>query len=112
MLLRRARALLDRRLEWRLLAVFLAAALIPLAASDWIATSVLDGIVQSLAHDRDNLATRTVARQVFDRLLLSRTLLLAVDEAFATARARLVVSVVGAQGAFSRMACADAQDAG
>ena len=112
MLLRRARALLDRRLEWRLLAVFLAAALIPLAASDWIATSVLDGIVQRLAHDRDNLATRTVARQVFDRLLLSRTLLLAVDEAPATARARLVASVAGAQGAFSRMACADAQDAG
>ena len=62
MLLRRLRALLDRRLEWRLLAVFLAAALVPLATSDWIATSVLDGIVQRMAHDRDNLAARTVAR--------------------------------------------------
>jgi diguanylate cyclase (GGDEF)-like protein len=110
--LRRARALLDRRLEWRLLAVFLAAALIPLAASDWIATGVLDGIVQRLAHDRDNLAARTVARQVFDRLLLSRTLLLAVDEAPGTARTRLAASVGGPQAAFARVACADSQDAG
>ena len=107
--LRRVRALLDRRLEWRLLAVFLAAALVPLAASDWIATSVLDGVVQRLAHDRDNLAARTVARQVLDRLLLSRTLLLAVDAAPGTARARLEASVAGPQGAFSRLACADAQ---
>ncbi|HEY8973342.1 MAG TPA: EAL domain-containing protein [Burkholderiaceae bacterium] len=109
--LRRARALLDRHLEWRLLAVFLAAALIPLAASDWIATSVLDGIVQRIGHDRDNLAARTVARQVFDRLLLSRTLLLAVDEAPGTARARLAASAAGPQGAFSHVACGDSQDA-
>ena len=109
--LRRVRALLDRRLEWRLLAVFLAAALIPLAASDWIATSVLEGIVQRLGHDRDNLAAHTVARQVFDRLLLSRTLLLAVDEAPGTARARLAASAAGSQGAFSRLACADSLDA-
>ena len=109
--LRRVRALLDRRLEWRLLAVFLAAALIPLAASDWIATSVLDGVVQRLALDRDNLAARTVARQVLDRLLISRTLLLAVDEAPATARARLASSVAGAQGAFSRAACTDSPGA-
>ena len=112
MLLRRARALLDRRLEWRLLAVFLAAALVPLATSDWIATSVLAGIVQRVAHDRDNLAARTVARQVFDRLLVSRTLLVAVDEAPATARARLIASVVGPQAPFSSVACTDSNDAG
>jgi len=110
--LRRARALLDRRLEWRLLAVFLAAALVPLATSDWIATSVLDGIGQRMAHDRDNLAARTVARQVFDRLLVSRTVLLAVDQAPGTARARLIASVVGPQAAFSSVACTDSNDAG
>jgi len=112
MLLRRVRALLDRRLEWRLTAVFLAAALVPLATSDWIATSVLDGIVQRMAHDRDNLAARTVARQVLDRLLVSRTLLVAVDEAPTSARARLAASVTGPQGAFSRLACVDSDDAG
>ena len=103
---------MEHRLEWRLLAVFLAAALIPLAASDWIATSVLDGIVQRLSHDRDNLAARTVARQVLDRLLVSRTLLLGLDEAPATARAQLAASVAGPQGAFSRVACADSLDSG
>jgi diguanylate cyclase (GGDEF)-like protein len=92
--------------------VFLAAALVPLATSDWIATSVLDGIVKRMAHDRDNLAARTVARQVLDRLLVSRTLLAAVDEAPAAARSRLAASMTGPVGAFSRLACADSVDAG
>jgi diguanylate cyclase (GGDEF)-like protein len=111
-LLHRARAHLGRRLEWRLLAVFLAAALIPLALSDWIATSVIAGIGQRLTHDRDSLATRAASRQVFDRLRLSSTLLRAVDEAQPLARSRLRASAIGVVAPFSELACADGGDTG
>ena len=107
----RLRAALGRRLEWRLLAVFLAAAMVPLAVSDWIATSVIGGIGQRLAHDRNGVATRAATRQIFDRLLLSRTLLRAVEEARSPARQQLQASVIGAAAAFSALACADADAA-
>ena len=110
-LARRLRARLGRRLEWRLLAVFLAAALVPLAISDWIATSVVGGVAQRLSHDRDSVATRAATRQVFDRLKLSSTLLRAVDEAQPAARPRLMASAVGAGATFARLACADGGDA-
>ncbi len=103
----RLRARLGRRLEWRLLAVFLAAALVPLAISDWIATSVVNGIAQRLSHDRGSLATRAATRQVFDRLMLSSTLLRAVDEAQPGVRQRLLASAVGAGAPFSGLACGD-----
>ena len=104
----RARAHLASRLEWRLVAVFLAAALIPLAVSDGIATGVLGGIVQRIALDRDNFATRTASRQVLDRLMLARTLLTSIDAAQGDARARLVASDIGGHGVFASVACADA----
>ncbi len=102
----RIRARLGRRLEWRLLAVFLAAALVPLAISDWIATSVIGGIGQRLSHDRNSLATRAATRQVLDRLMLSKTLLRAVDQAPPSARLALMASAVGASAPFSALACA------
>ncbi len=103
----RIRATLGRRLEWRLLAVFLAAALVPLAVSDWIATSVIGGIGQRLSRDRASLAARAATRQVFDRLTLSSTLLRALDEAQPAARSRLTASATGASATFARLACAD-----
>lgn len=105
-LLERARLRLGSRLEWRLLTVFLAAALLPLAVSDWIMTSVVSGVVQHLALDRDSLATRTTSRQVLDRLMLARTLLVAVDNAQGAARDGLVASEVGEHRPFSDLACA------
>ena len=110
-LARRLLARLDRRLEWRLLAVFLAAALVPLAMSDWIAISVIGGIGQRLSHDRQSQAARAATRQVFDRLMLSRTLLVAMDEAQPSMRARLATRSVGAGLPFSSLACADDGDA-
>jgi diguanylate cyclase (GGDEF)-like protein len=103
----RVRTLLGSRLEWRLLAVFLAAALLPMAVSDWIATSVIDSVGQQLAHDRDNAATRAASRQVFDRLLLTGTLLNAIDQAEASTRSRLKMGATGALGPLSSVACAD-----
>ncbi len=95
------------RLEWRLLAIFLAAALLPLAASDWISTSVIGGIGQQLTHDRDSLATRAAARQVFERLIVSRAWLRAIDESGLPARTSLMVDAVGAGSPFSAVACSD-----
>ncbi len=105
-LLNAARSRLGSRLEWRLLVVFLTAALLPLALSDWIVTSVIGGVVQHLALDRDSLATRTTSRQVFDRLILARTLLIAVDNSQGAARDDLVASEVGEHQPFSALACA------
>jgi diguanylate cyclase (GGDEF)-like protein len=104
----RLRTLLGSRLEWRLLAVFLAAALLPMAVSDWIATSVIGSIGQQLAHDRANAATRTASLQVFDRLLLAGTLLRAIDQADASTRSPLKVGATGARGPLASVACADA----
>ncbi len=110
-LTRRVRAYLGRRLEWRLLAVFLAAALLPLVVSDWIATSVIDGIGQRLTHDRNSVATRAATRQVFDRLMLSSVLLRAADAAAPADRSRLLASVVGASATFSGLTCDDSNEA-
>ena len=110
-LLKRALLRLGSRLEWRLLTVFLAAALLPLTVSDWIVTSVISGVVQHLALDRDSLATRTTSRQVLDRLMLARTLLIAVATAQGAARDTLVASEVGVQRPFSGLACAGTAEA-
>jgi diguanylate cyclase (GGDEF)-like protein len=106
--LARVRARLGRRLGWRLLAVFVVAALVPLAISDWIAMSVVSQAVQDLTHDRDGLATRAASRQVFDRLMLSATLLRSIDEAQPAARQRLVASATTSVGApLASLGCAD-----
>jgi diguanylate cyclase (GGDEF)-like protein len=97
---------LASRLEWRLLAVFLAASLLPLAVSDWIATSVIGGIGQRLTHERDSVAMRAVARQVFERLVVSRAWLRAVDESGAQARVALLRDAVGPAAPFLALACA------
>ena len=101
------RARLGRRLGWRLLAVFIGAALVPLAASDWIATTVVSDVAQGLGRDRAAVAARAASRQVFDRLLLSAALLRAIAEAPDTARERLLRDSVGPEGSFEALACRD-----
>ena len=109
-LLTTLRARFGRRLGWRLLAVFIVAALVPLAASDWIATTVVADVAQGLSRDRDAVAARAASRQVFDRLLLSAALLRAVDEARDTARQRLRHDAVGPEAPFASLDCDDPTD--
>jgi len=80
-ILRRGREFLARRLVWQLVFVFVAGALVPLALSDWLATSVIADVARSLNHDRGAAATRNASRQVFDRLMLAKALLRAVADA-------------------------------
>ena len=101
------RVRLGRHLGWRLLAVFIAAAMIPLAVSDWISMSVVTGMVQRLTRERSSMETRAASRQVFDRLMLSATLLRSIDEAPRGARHHLIGSAPGNDAPFSELACAD-----
>ncbi|MEP6502632.1 MAG: EAL domain-containing protein [Betaproteobacteria bacterium] len=83
-LLRRGRRLLGSRLAWRLLAVFIAAALLPLALSDWLATAAIGDLSLKLYHGHRLEATRDVSRQVFDRLIMAKTLMRGVAQSGAT----------------------------
>jgi len=106
-LLTALRERLGRRLGWRLLAVFIVAALVPLAASDWIATTVVADVAQGLGRDRDAVVARAASRQVLDRLVLAAALLRAVDEDRDAAHARLRQDAVGASAPFATLACRD-----
>lgn len=72
---RRACRVLTSRLGWRLLAVFFAASLLPLGLSDWVATSVIGDLSRKLYQSRRAEITHDVSRQVFDRLMIAKTLL-------------------------------------
>lgn len=70
-------AFLGSRLARRLFVLFVAAALLPLALSDWVSMSAVSQIADSLSlRDRDQ-TTRQTGRQVFDRLMAGKTLLAA-----------------------------------
>jgi diguanylate cyclase (GGDEF)-like protein len=105
--LARLRSRLASRLGWRLLAVFVIAAVLPLAVSDWVALSVVSQVVQDLTHDRNGVATRAASRQVLDRLMLSATLLRSIDEAQPAARQRLVASATAAGAPLAKVECVD-----
>ncbi len=107
----RIRVRLASRLEWRLLAIFIAVALLPLAASDWLATSVIDDVGRQLTRDRERSATRAVSRQVFERLLLSGTLLHSVVEAQPPARPRLIETMTATDAPFEAISCSEADAA-
>ena len=57
-----------RRVFW----LFVASALLPLALSDWLATSVVSELARSLQERSQTRATRQTALQVFDRLAAAR----------------------------------------
>ncbi len=86
-LIARGGRFLNSRLAWRLTAVFVGAALLPLAASDWLATTAIGDLSHKLYQQRRAELTRDVALQVFDRLLLAKTLLRALPPASALAPA-------------------------
>ncbi|MDE2299907.1 MAG: hypothetical protein KGK18_17290, partial [Burkholderiales bacterium] len=62
-------------LAQRLFALFLLASLVPLALSDWVSTAAVSEIAESLSVGTRAKTTRQVSRQVFDRLLAGKTLL-------------------------------------
>jgi diguanylate cyclase (GGDEF)-like protein len=72
---RRFGQLLAHRLAWRLVAIFVGAAVVPLALSDWLATTVLGGVAMRLDQDRRALAVHDVSLQMLERLTLARTML-------------------------------------
>jgi len=64
-----------RRLAWRLCALFLVGALIPVALSDWLVISVMRGIAEKMDAQRRVQAVRIASRQVLDRIKLGEIVL-------------------------------------
>ncbi len=71
----------QRRLAWRLCALFVAGALLPVALSDWLVISVMDGLAQKMDADKRAAAVRATSRQVLDRLQLGAVLLQSLADA-------------------------------
>ena len=74
----------------RLYAMFLGAALVPLAASDWVSGSTVSQVAGTLAQAQRAQTTRQTSRQVLDRLLTGKTLLLALPPSTARAEPTVV----------------------
>lgn len=68
----------DGRLARRLILLFVAAALLPLLLSDWLALSAIHRIAGELQHKAHVARTRETSRQVLDRLLSARDLMAAL----------------------------------
>jgi diguanylate cyclase (GGDEF)-like protein len=69
------------RLARRLFLLFVAAALLPLLLSDWLALSAVHRIADDLQQQAHVARTRELSRQVLDRLLAARELLAALPPA-------------------------------
>ena len=69
---------LGRRLAHRLFALFLLAAVLPLALSDWVSSTAVGEVARTLDARARTETTQRTSRQVFDRLLAGKTLLTAV----------------------------------
>jgi diguanylate cyclase len=72
---------LGKGLARRLFGLFLLAALLPLALSDWISSAAVRQIAEQLDLQSRAQATRHVSRQVLDRLLAGKTLVAALPAA-------------------------------
>jgi diguanylate cyclase (GGDEF)-like protein len=66
------------RLARQLFALFVVAALLPLAVSDWLSSSAVNTVARQLNVQNQERMTRQVSRQVLDRLLTAKTLLRAL----------------------------------
>ena len=75
------------RLARRLFLLFVAAALLPLLLSDWLALSAVHRIADDLQQQAHVARTRELSRQVLDRLLAARELMAALPPADAAAPA-------------------------
>jgi len=69
------------RLARRLFLLFVVVALVPLALTDWVASLATREVAMRLTEEHRVQATRHTSRQVFDRLLAGKSLLLAQAEA-------------------------------
>lgn len=69
------------QLARQLFAVFVLAALLPLAASDWLSSTAVNNMARQLYRQNQERTTRQVSRQVFDRLLTAKDLLRALPAA-------------------------------
>ena len=76
-----------RRLAWRLCALFVAGALLPVALSDWLVITVMNGLAEKMDADKRVQAVRATSRQVFDRVRLGEVLLQSRADAGADASA-------------------------
>lgn len=70
-----SRCWLQRRLAWRLCLLFVAGALLPVALSDWLVITVIEGVADKLDADHRTQAVRAASRQVLDRIKLGEMLL-------------------------------------
>jgi diguanylate cyclase len=77
----RPQKLAGGRLARRLYALFVAAALLPLALSDWVSTRAVADVVEELHQRGLERNTRMVSRAVLDRLITAHDLLLAMPPA-------------------------------
>ncbi|MGA8009169.1 MAG: EAL domain-containing protein [Thiomonas sp.] len=67
--------LFGSRLARQLFALFVLAALLPLAVSDWLSSTAVNQVAHQLNVHSQERATRQVSRQVLDRLFTAKTLL-------------------------------------
>ena len=72
---------LQRRLAWRLCLLFVAGALLPVAASDWLVITVMDGVASRLDGEHRAQAVRAASRQVLDRIKLGERVLQSLAQA-------------------------------
>src|ERR1700758_3791802 len=72
---------LRRRLAWRLCLLFVVGALLPVALSDWLVISVMDGLAQNMDSDRRVAAVRATSRQVLDRVKVAEVFLQSIADA-------------------------------
>ena len=70
-----------RRLAWRLCLLFVVGALLPVALSDWLVISVMDGVAQQMDADRRGAAVRATSRQVLERIKLAEAYLQTIADA-------------------------------
>jgi diguanylate cyclase (GGDEF)-like protein len=75
-LLPNARKLAGGRLARRLFALFVLAALLPVALSDWMSTRAVSDVAEELHQRSHERSTRMVSRAVLDRLITAHDLLL------------------------------------
>jgi len=65
----------NRRLAWRLCALFVAGALLPVALSDWLVITVINGLAEKMDAEQRIQAVRATSRQVLERVRLGEVLL-------------------------------------
>jgi diguanylate cyclase (GGDEF)-like protein len=64
-----------RQLATRLFVLFVLAAAVPLALSDWVSTTAVNDVAEGLSERNRAQTTRQTSRQVFDRLMAGKTML-------------------------------------